>query len=249
MSFRAKRTLDTIFLDRAFLGEMVSAVGKFLTDKEWYAARGIPYKLIMLFEGGPGTGKTSTAGALASHFDMPVYIVNINSVRDDDQLLTMFMNVRERSIILLEDIDGASAAKPRKKKPKDTSTADKDTSTAEDGGPPQKPEDDSDSQGVTISGLLNALDGIAYPEEVILIMTTNHADKLDSALTRDGRVDYRAVFELPTTEVIGRMFTAYFPDHASVADLFAEKHQGKTPAELQTIMKTAGDDPKGFFVL
>ena len=37
---------------------------------------------------------------------------------------------------------------------------------------------------VTLSGLLNALDGAATPEGCVLIMTTNDPDALDSALTR-----------------------------------------------------------------
>lgn len=45
--------------------------------------------------------------------------------------------------------------------------------------------------GVTFSGLLNALDGAAAQEGRLLFMTTNHIEKLDSALIRPGRCDYR----------------------------------------------------------
>lgn len=43
---------------------------------------------------------------------------------------------------------------------------------------------------VTFSGLLNVLDGVAASEERLVFMTTNHADRLDPALIRPGRVDY-----------------------------------------------------------
>lgn len=45
------------------------------------------------------------------------------------------------------------------------------------------------SSDVTFSGLLNTIDGVASSEERLLFMTTNHLDRLDSALIRPGRVD------------------------------------------------------------
>jgi chaperone BCS1 len=42
---------------------------------------------------------------------------------------------------------------------------------------------------VTLSGLLNAIDGNASAEGRLLIMTSNSPDTLDEALTRPGRID------------------------------------------------------------
>jgi hypothetical protein len=47
------------------------------------------------------------------------------------------------------------------------------------------------SPGVTLSGLLNVLDGITSPEGAVYFMTTNHPENLDPALIRPGRVDLR----------------------------------------------------------
>jgi hypothetical protein len=47
------------------------------------------------------------------------------------------------------------------------------------------------SKSVTLSGLLNVIDGAAAMEGRLLIMTTNHPEKLDPALTRAGRCDSR----------------------------------------------------------
>ena len=44
----------------------------------------------------------------------------------------------------------------------------------------------SEKGGVTFSGLLNAIDGVASQEGRIFIMTTNHIEKLDPALIRPG---------------------------------------------------------------
>lgn len=55
---------------------------------------------------------------------------------------------------------------------------------------------------VSFSGLLNCLDGIYYKEGIITIMTTNHADKLDPALMRDGRVDLQIKFDNPAQKEV-----------------------------------------------
>lgn len=47
---------------------------------------------------------------------------------------------------------------------------------------------------VTLSGLLNALDGVASAEDRIIFMTTNHVDCLDKALIRPGRIDFKQYF-------------------------------------------------------
>jgi chaperone BCS1 len=45
------------------------------------------------------------------------------------------------------------------------------------------------NQGVSMSGLLNAIDGVASQEGRVLVMTTNHPENLDKALVRPGRID------------------------------------------------------------
>lgn len=60
--------------------------------------------------------------------------------------------------------------------------------------------------GITMSGLLNAIDGVASQEGRILIMTTNYPEKLDDALIRPGRVDMKIEFTLASKEQIRELF-------------------------------------------
>lgn len=48
---------------------------------------------------------------------------------------------------------------------------------------------------LTLSGLLNAIDGVASAEDRILFMTTNYIEQLDEALIRPGRVDLIQLFD------------------------------------------------------
>lgn len=69
-----------------------------------------------------------------------------------------------------------------------------------------------EKQGISLSGLLNAIDGVASHEGRVLIMTTNKPEALDDALIRPGRVDFQVAFTNATkeqaTELFVRMYEA-----------------------------------------
>jgi mitochondrial chaperone BCS1 len=92
--------------------------------------------------------------------------------------------------------------------------------------------------GVTFSGLLNAIDGIGAPEHRVLILTTNHADRLDPALLRPGRIDLHVRIGHLEPEQAGRLFLRFFPSEAHLATLVHEAYHEKNcvPAQLQNIL-------------
>ena len=73
------------------------------------------------------------------------------------------------------------------------------------GGPPQGNRDGKPT-GISLSGLLNAIDGVASHEGRVLIMTTNHPEKLDAALVRPGRVDRKVEFKMAMQEQVRELF-------------------------------------------
>ncbi|EDN05939.1 predicted protein [Histoplasma mississippiense (nom. inval.)] len=67
------------------------------------------------------------------------------------------------------------------------------------------------SQGnVSLSALLNALDGVSSQEGRLLIMTTNHIERLDDALIRPGRVERKVLFQLADEKMSSRLFCTVF---------------------------------------
>lgn len=67
---------------------------------------------------------------------------------------------------------------------------------------------------VTLSGLLNCLDGVTSTEARILFMTTNYLDRLDPALIRPGRVDVKEYIGFCSNYQLGirSFFFFSFPD-------------------------------------
>jgi len=64
--------------------------------------------------------------------------------------------------------------------------------------------------GISLSGLLNAIDGVASHEGRVLIMTTNHPEKLDAALVRPGRVDRKVGFRLAMRDEVRELFVRMY---------------------------------------
>ena len=86
---------------------------------------------------------------------------------------------------------------------------------------------------VSFSGLLNAIDGVASHEGRILIMTTNHIERLDPALIRPGRVDVQIEFGYAKQETTRRVFTELY------------KGLGDLPMELSAHVQQALSQREG----
>lgn len=93
--------------------------------------------------------------------------------------------------------------------------------------------DGRESEGkVTFSGLLNALDGVVATHTVV-VMTTNHLDKIDPALIRPGRVDLKVAFGKASESQLKRLYLRFFPNDTVGAARFAVEARGSTIAEAQ----------------
>ena len=78
-----KRKISTIYLDTA--EDVLKDMKKFLSKEteEKYSRLGIPYKKNYLFEGIPGTGKSSLVFSLASELNKDICIVNFDHKTTD----------------------------------------------------------------------------------------------------------------------------------------------------------------------
>lgn len=193
------RPLESVVLPAGQTEAVVRDAEWFFGAAEWYADRGIPYRRGYLFSGLPGTGKTSLVMALSSHFRLPLYTLNLGGLWNDSALQNAFTRLPRKAILLIEDIDAASATAERKQDPDGANGEDK------------------KGFGVTLSGLLNAIDGVAASDGRLLIMTTNHPAKLDSALIRAGRADRHETFGPLEAPEAMRMFERFYPGDDAAA--------------------------------
>jgi chaperone BCS1 len=103
--------------------------------------------------------------------------------------------------------------------------------------------DGSGQTGVTLSGLLNVLDGFYAPENVVFVMTTNHMEMLDPALLRPGRIDYRLSLGEATDSQRVELYRRFFPEATEFeAREFAQAHCTETMAEFQGLLLALEQD-------
>ncbi|ODV94121.1 hypothetical protein PACTADRAFT_51001 [Pachysolen tannophilus NRRL Y-2460] len=216
---RSKRLIDSVVLDKGIKEQILEDVKSFLKNGKWYHERGIPYRRGYLLYGPPGSGKTSFIQALAGELDYDICLLNLSEANlTDDRLNYIINHIPARSILLLEDIDAAFNQR---------------AATSEQGY----------TSKVTFSGLLNALDGVTSAEEIMTFMTTNHPEKLDPALLRPGRVDFKVLIDNASEYQVQQLFMRFYPGEIEKCNEFMKKYRA---LHLETPISTAA--LQGLFV-
>lgn len=176
-----RRSPDTLVLESGQFEEMRADIQKFKDDQQRYVDLGIPWHRGYLLHGPPGTGKSSTIMTLASEFRSDVYFLSVAELKDGGALVNALSECDSGDFLVLEDVDTARA-------------------TSGDG--------DGKEEAV-FDTLLNTLDGVLTPEGLIVIMTTNHPEKLDKRLVRPGRVDRRFKLDYMTQGQLDQMLKTF----------------------------------------
>jgi mitochondrial chaperone BCS1 len=223
----APRLLDSVVLQPGEKEHLVQDVKNFRASKQRYARLGIPYHRGYLLYGPPGTGKTSLVSALAAHFGISIYVMNLTDFTDRS-LMNAVNLVPANSVLLFEDIDCAKSGKAR-----DTTN-----SGASNGTQTQTEKGAAAANGVTLSGLLNVLDGFYAPANVLFVMTTNHIEVLDEALLRPGRIDYRLYLGKATDRQKIELYLRFFPEasESEAREVVESSRSAETMAEFQGLL-------------
>ncbi|XVE57038.1 hypothetical protein DITRI_Ditri04bG0059500 [Diplodiscus trichospermus] len=189
--FEHPATFETMALEPDRKKEIIEDLVTFSRSKEFYARIGKPWKRGYLLYGPPGTGKSTMIAAMANLLNYDVYDLELTAVKDNTELRKLLIETTSKSIIVIEDIDcsldltGQRKKKAEKHWEDESEKMDKERKEAKEEG------SGSSSSKVTLSGLLNFIDGLwsACGGERLIVFTTNYVEKLDPALIRRGRMD------------------------------------------------------------
>lgn len=217
------RLVESVVLEPGEKEHLLEDIARFRKSKLRYQQLGVPYHRGYLFYGPPGTGKTSLVSAVAAHFALSIYTCNLTEF-NDRTLMNAVNQVPPQSVLLFEDVDCMKGSESRV------------SAKAEPNGNAAKLKENASTQNtVTLSGLLNVLDGFYAPTGVLFVMTTNHVEKLDAALLRPGRIDYKLFLGKATDRQKVQLYRRFFPDSSELeAREFVEASRSvDTMAEFQ----------------
>lgn len=238
-----QRQMDTLFFNPGVKEKILHHIDSFLENENVYKQRDLLYKTGIMMFGEPGTGKSSLANAIATHYKSSLIIIDMNTFAHLDTVaLSQSINADDdRYVILLEDIDCIFNSLNREGE----ETADKD-------------------EKKIINKLLQFLDSNSSPNNVIFLATTNHIEKLDSyfdqAIMRAGRFDERVEISGINREVAAEMCRSFelpeekiqaildnepeFPVNQShLQKMILASIEGKKPEEIEeSTEESTGDE-------
>ena len=169
-SINNKRIANTILSEKNNK-DIYEDIKTFMDSEDRYNEKGIPYNRGYLLHGQPGTGKTSNIKSIAAEYKLPVFMIQMDIINDDSQLIKLFTSISEhigtkRYVLVFEDFDRCSVFT----------------------------ENWRSKSNVSMSAILNELDGIAESHGRLFFITANNRDRFNNvedvhALFRPGRID------------------------------------------------------------
>ena len=216
-----------------------------------YINAGMTFKAGLLFYGSPGCGKTSTIKGILKYTNRHAVIINLSNIKSNEELEHVFRNrkingkkyIGKELCFILEDCDATklSTLHERNETPvlisKDN--IQNNITNKSDMIDLKSIMTSSTTKSFDLSCFLNVLDGIIELHGVMIIMTTNHPEKLDEALIRPGRIDFKYEFKKANKQIIYNMLKLKYSmkddEMTHIKEIDNIKEYSLSPAHIQSI--------------
>lgn len=223
------KTFDNIFIQEKQI--LIDKLDYFKNSRELCARIGKQYTLAFLFYGQPGCGKTSCIKAIATYLNRHIIRVNVQKVRTADDFERLFLSKEinyytiplDQRLYVFEEVDCGEWGEmlmsriqiPKRKDDKPTDTILLDLITKQHSINYSDKSSSSDEPtekefSLTLSNVLETLDGLHNMDGRMCIFTTNHPERIDPAILRPGRIDHIIEFKKMKKENINALYTAWF---------------------------------------
>ena len=268
--FKTTRSFDNMFFDGK--SDFLKKIDFFAKNKDWYYDMGVPYTMGIGLYGPPGTGKTSLIKSLAKYLDRHIVTLSMKMFKTRKQLNEFYYEMRynnsntkgsitfDKKIIVMEDIDCLGNIVLKRPDIEQIKSNDTGTPIVKILNNIEKVDDKDDKlqtvmksilveDPITLDDILNIWDGIRETPGRILIISSNHYNKLDPALTRPGRIDIAMEMSHASRQTIVQMYEHFFKCSIKPRQMKLIPDKKYTPAEVMNMYIRSNFSPEEFLKL
>lgn len=231
VSVQTTKSLSNTAYSDTVLVNLFNDIEYFMNNEQWYTSRGIPYKRGYVIHGTPGCGKTTVSKILATTYDIPVFCLDLTTVKDNTTLIRLMTELNDyvhykKYILLMEDVEKSDFFSRGNRH--------------------------GEESNLSMDCLLNVLDGIDEPHGRITIMSANDITELARcpALMRPGRMDKMIKLEYCNKSQIVKLYNMFYETHEYKPNWDQwELHTELTPAFVMKLLQENIHNPSLFMHL
>ena len=248
-----RRTFNDVFMKSSDKELLLNTIDNFIVKRKWYMDNNLPYHIGVLLYGPPGTGKSVIAQAIADYTKARLLILNgddIGFISESLDYSSYKPTDDSYTVYLIEDVDCGFYMKDIVRPMTFNGNLDYDDDDDLSDGSDRKRRPDG------LATILNCLDGIGAPNNVIYVLTTNHIENLDPALIRPGRCDLKIEIGYVNEETFKQFIKFHYNEeinypitinrNITFAELQVYTMRGYTVAQLIELMGECNNEDIGY---